>query len=74
MAADHRDEIGIFVKRGSITSRRDEGPALIAGDESRRPVQALAAMMCAQKRVRTKLKKMASVLKPEFANNRLEAI
>jgi hypothetical protein len=53
---------------------RDEGRTLIAGYKSRRPVQTLAAAMSAQKRICTKLKKMAPVLEPKFADNGLEAI
>ena len=48
--------------------------ALIAGYKSRRPIQTLIVVMGAQKRIRTELKKMASVLKPKFTNNGLKAV
>jgi hypothetical protein len=48
--------------------------ALIAGYKSRRPIQTLTIVMGAQKRIRTELKKMASVLEPKFTNNGLKTL
>jgi hypothetical protein len=60
---------------GTIENDRDQArPHLFAGDKSRRPVQTLAAVMSAQKRIRAELKKVASILEPEFTNNGLQTL
>jgi hypothetical protein len=75
MVADRRGSIQNFVKRKAPHAAGSCGYCpLIAGYKSRRPIQTLTVVMGAQKRIRTELKKMASVLEPKFTNNGLKAV
>jgi len=44
---------------------------LLASHETRRPVQTLSVVMSTEKRVSAKLKKMAPIFEPKFANDGL---